>query len=183
MFLEREEKKFTILYTLTQFAEPVSMARLIDILTGKEIGAMDYFSLAELINELHEDGYTDTKYYRNDLCFFVTEKGKDTNDYFSRRVPGSIRRGIDLWIREFRFEEGVNPDAVLTEIRPVAERQYEARMTMLENNCPMLEIRLFAGNKQAAVTAAKKMKDQADDIYRDLIERIQNKKKEGENNE
>ncbi len=173
MFLEREEKKFAILYALTQFAEPMSMPMLIDMLTGDEIGAMDYFSLAELIHELHEDGYVDTKYYRNDLCFFFTEKGKDTNDYFFRRVPGSIRKAVDKRIREIRFEEGVNPNAVLTEIRPVAEGQYEARMTMLESNRPMLEVRLFAGSRAAAMTAAKKMKNQSDQIYRDLVEKIQ----------
>ena len=45
MFLERDEMKFAVLYTLKRYVEPASMGQLTEILTWeKEV--MGYFELA-----------------------------------------------------------------------------------------------------------------------------------------
>lgn len=171
MYLERDEMKFTILYTLKQFVEPVKMSELEEILTWeKEV--MGYFDLAILLDELIEDGYVVETHYRNEKSFALSSKGKDTNQFFSKRVPGSVRRHIDETVGSIKYEEQTDPHAIRTEILPVTEGSYMAALQILDANTPLMELRLFAGSQKEAEKVAKKLKKQAKEIYQDMILRI-----------
>ena len=173
MFLERDEMKFAILYTLKRYVEPVNMPDLCEILTwDKEV--MGYFDLAVMLNELIEDGYVETKYYRNDQSFYLSPKGEDTNDFFFERVPKSIRRRIDEAVGAIKFADQADPNAVKTEILPVAPYPYMASLQMLDASTPLLELQVFAGSRAEAEKAAKALKKHAADIYSDVIRRIGN---------
>lgn len=174
MFLERDEMKFAILYTLKRYTEPVSMPVLSEILTNGKV-VMGYFDLAESLEELEEDGYIDTKYYKNDRCYYLSGKGIDTNMYFFERVPKSIRRRIDDTVGKLKFNEQVDPNAVKAEILPVAPRQYMASLQMLDGGSPILELKILAGSRAEAERAAKILESEAAEIYKNLIEKITNK--------
>lgn len=172
MFLDRDEMKFAILYTLKRCVEPVSMARLAEILAwdGKEV--MGYFELSDLMNELTEDGYTESRYYIGDLCYRLSEKGRDTNAFFFERVPKSIRRQIETAVYTIKFEEQADPNAVKTEILPVAPQQYMASLQMLDAGDPLLELKIFAGSRAQAEKTAKNLKKNACEIYRELVKNL-----------
>lgn len=171
MFLEHDEMKFAILYTLKRHVEPMNMPDLSEVLTWeKEV--MGYFDLAVMLNELIEDGYVESRYYRNDQCFSLTEKGADTNAFFFERVPKSIRRRIEEAVGAMKFAEQADPNAVKTEILPVAPYQYMASLQMLDANEPLLELRIFAGSRAEAEKAAGILKKQSAEIYQDLVRRI-----------
>lgn len=171
MFLERDEMKFAILYTLKRYVEPANMPNLCEILTwDKEV--MGYFDLAVMLNELIEDGYVESRYYRDDQSFCLTEKGADTNSFFFERVPKSIRRRIDEAVGAIKFAEQTDPNAIRTEILPVAPYQYMASLQMLDASTPLLELQVFAGSRAEAEKAAKALKTHAEEIYGDIIRRI-----------
>lgn len=172
MFLERDEMKFAILYTMKRYVEPVRMDVLCEILTWeKEV--IGYFDLAALLSELIEDGYAAAKYYRGSQCVCLSPKGADTNSFFFERVPKSIRNRIDQAVGAMKFADQVDPNAVKTEILPVAPHQYMASLQMLDANTPLLELRIFAGSRAEADRAAKRLGRQAEDIYRELVARLQ----------
>lgn len=172
MFLDRDEMKFAILYTLKRYVEPVTMERLSEVLTwDREV--MGYFELAELMNELSEDGYVESKFYMDALCYTLSEKGMDTNDFFFERIPKSIRVKIEKAVHTIKFQEQADPNAVMTEILPTAPQQYMASLKMLDAGTPILELQIFAGSKAQAEKAAKELKAQAQDIYQNLIKRIE----------
>lgn len=164
MFLERDEMKFAILYTLRRNVEPMNMANLCEVLTWeKEV--MGYFDLAVMLNELLEDGYVIRKYYRNDEAFTLSEKGTDTNEFFFERVPKSIRERIKVAIAQKKYDEQIDPNAVTAEIIPVAQHQYMASLQMLEANRPILELRIEAGHRAEAEKMAKSLKQNAAAVY------------------
>lgn len=171
MFLEHDEMKFAILYTLEKNIEPISMPALCDILTWEK-QVMNYFDLALMLNELIDDGFVDSKYYRDERSFLLNEKGKETNMFFFERVPKSIRNRIDKAIAEIKFEEQANPNAVITEVIPVAPHQYMASMNMLDANIPLLELKIYAGSRADAEQATKLLKEQAEDIYKIINEKV-----------
>ena len=171
MFLERDEMKFAILYTLKRYVEPVDMQNLSEVLTWeKEV--MGYFDLAVMLNELIEDGYVEQKYYKNNQSFCLSDKGKDTNDFFFERIPKSIRKKLESQVALIKFADQADPNAVKTEILPVAPYQYMASLQMLDAGTPILEMKVFAGSKAEAEKAAKSLKKNADDIYKDIISKI-----------
>lgn len=163
--------KFSILYTLAKNVEPITMPKLCDILTWEK-QVMNYFDLALMLNELIEDGFVESKFYRDERSFALSEKGTEANTFFFERVPPSIRARIDDSISKTKFEEQLNPNSISTEIIPVAPHQYMASLQMLDANLPMLELRIHAGGRADAERAAKKLALSADEIYKDMIARI-----------
>ena len=171
MFLERDEMKFAILYTLKRYVEPINMPTLSEVLTvGKEV--MGYFDLANLLSELIEDHYVAMKYYRNDQCFYLSDKGADTNDFFFERVPKSIRTHIENAIGAIKFADQADPNAVITEILPIAPYQYMASLKMLDAGTPLMELQVFAGSKADAEKAVKALRRNSAEIYNDIINRM-----------
>ena len=171
MFLERDEMKFAILYTLKRYAEPINMPALSEILTwGRDV--MSYFDLAVMLEELIEDKYVETKYYRGDRCFYLSGRGIDTNEFFFERVPKSIRRKIDEAVGAIKFADQVDPNAVKTEILPVAAQQYMASMQMLDSGSPLLELKIFAGSRAEAEKTANALKSNASAIYEAIVNEI-----------
>lgn len=171
MFLEHDEMKFAILYTLKKYIEPISMTELCDILTWEK-QVMNYFDLALMLNELIEDGFVDSKFYRNERAFQLSEKGDETNAFFFERIPPSIRKKIDSEISERKYEEQYNPNSVSTEVIPIAPHQYMSALTMLDANLPMLELKIHIGSRADSERAAKILKKEAENIYKDIIKRI-----------
>ncbi len=171
MFLERDEMKFAILYTLKRYVEPATMPQLSEVLTWDN-KVMGYFDLAIMLNELIEDEYIERTHYRGVEAFFMSEKGKDTNSFFFERIPASIRRHIEDTVATMKYQEQVDPHAIKSEILPVAPQQYMASLQMLDGGSPLLELQIFAGSKAEAEHTAKALKQQAADIYKDLIHRI-----------
>ena len=171
MFLERDEMKFAILYTLKRYVEPINMPTLSEILTvGKEV--MGYFDLANLLSELIEDKYVAMKYYRNDQCFYLSDKGTDTNDFFFERVPKSIRTHIENAVGAIKFADQADPNAIMTEILPIAPYQYMASLKMLDAGTPLMELQVFAGSKADAEKAVKALRKNSAEIYNDIIKRM-----------
>lgn len=171
MFLERDEMKFAILYTLKRYVEPATMPQLSEVLTWDN-KVMGYFDLAIMLNELIEDGYIEKTYYRNVEAFYMSEKGKDTNSFFFERIPASIRKHIEDTVATLKYQDQVDPHAIKSEILPVAPQQYMASLQMLDGGSPLLELQIFAGSKAEADHAAKVLKSQAADIYKSIIHRI-----------
>lgn len=171
MFLEHDEMKFAILYTLKKYVEPITMTELCDILTWEK-QVMNYFDLALMLNELIEDGFVDSKFYRNERAFMLSEKGEETNSFFFERIPPSIRSKIADEISQRKYEEQYNPNVVSTEVIPVAPHQYMAALSMLDANVPMLELKIHTGSRAESEQAAKILKKEADNIYKDIIKRI-----------
>lgn len=171
MFLERDEMKFAILYTLKRYVEPANMSELVEILTWDN-KVMGYFDLAIMLNELIEDDYVAATYYRNEQAFTLSDKGNDTNDFFFERVPKSIRRHIVEAVGAMKFKDQADPNAIKTEILPIAPYQYMASLKILDANTPLLELQVFAGSKAEADQAAKSLNKQAAEIYKDIVVRI-----------
>ena len=172
MFLERDEMKFAILYTLCKNVEPMTMPVLCDVLTFEKKQVMNYFDLSIMLNELIGDGFAETLFYRDERAFCLTEKGKETNSFFFERVPKSIRNWIDKTVSERKFEEQINPNSVTAEVLPIATHQYMATPNMLDANLPMLELKIHAGGRAQSEKAAKLLKKNADRIYEFLIDII-----------
>ena len=173
MFLEHNEMKFAILYTLNKYEEPITMPNLCDILAWEK-QVMNYFDVALMLNELIEDEFVETKFYKDERAFLLSEKGTETNEFFFERVPNSIRHRIDDAIKAIKFEEQYNPNAVISEIVPVAPHQYMASVKMLDANVPILELSVNVGSRAEAERASKIIEGKSDEIYKYIIDKIIN---------
>ena len=81
MFLENDEMKFAILYTLNVYKYPLSIERFAELLTWDE-EVMSYFDLTILLSELIEDEFIERLYYRNEECVKLTQKRRISQRVF-----------------------------------------------------------------------------------------------------
>lgn len=168
MYLEKEEMKFAVLYAVKQYKAPISMRLTYEIFTwDKEI--MEYFDLAEVLEELLEDGYIVKKFYRDEEAFCLTQSGEAAHLYFRQRVPKSVRTRIDDAIGRVKYDDLVDPDAVICDVVFAAEEQYMAKCTVMEDKVPMLEISINMGMRNHAERVAEYMKKNSKRIYEEVL--------------
>ena len=169
MYLEKEEMKFTAVYAIKQYKAPMQESRLYEIFTwDKDI--MEYFDLSGVLSELLEDGYIFKKFYRNEECLCLTEKGEEAYLFFTNRIPYSIRERIDSAIGTIKYDELADPNAVRAEVVFVAEEQYMAKCSIIENKVPVMELSLNMGKRSHAQRVAEYFKKNADEIYKKILE-------------
>ncbi len=164
MFLENDEMKFAILYTLKVYNHPVSLEKLARILTWDE-DVMSYFDLTILLSELIEDSFIERLYYLNEECVRLSSRGEDTAEFFSERVPGSIRQRIKETADRDSFDEKTNPNAVISEIIPVALNRYMAELKILDAGTSIFELRMDVGRRAEAERAKEILKSKSEEIY------------------
>ncbi len=168
MYLEKDEKKFTILYAVGKYSTPISVERLYSILTwDKEI--MEYFEIAEMVDELLKDGYIEKTFYRNEECFALTKEGAEANRFFAEKSPKSIRDRINEEIGTNRFAEIKDPNLVKGEARPVNHSEYAAKCTIFDNKTPMLDLTINVGSRPQAERVAKYFEENSGEIYKEIL--------------
>lgn len=175
MFLEKDEMKFAILYSLKVYSRPVSLEKLTRLLTWDE-NVMSYFDLTILLGELIEDGFIERLYYMNEESIQLSEKGADTSDFFSGRVPKSIRQKIKGFADKDGYDEKTNPNATTADIAAIAQNHYMAELRMLDGGIPMLELSIDAGSRAQAELARDRLKEHSREIYCYLCEILDGKK-------
>lgn len=164
MFLENDEMKFAILYTLKVYTYPLSLEKLARVLTWDE-EVMSYFDLTILLSELIEDKFIERLYYLNEECVKLTELGLDTDEFFSKRIPLSIRQRIKETAARDNFDEKTNPNAVLSDILPVSVNRYMTELKILDAGSPILELKMEIGQKAQAEKARDVFKKKSQEIY------------------
>ncbi len=169
MYLEQAEDKFAVLFTVKVYEAPIDAAKLIEIMTWEK-QVMEYFELSEILFELSEDGYIEKTFYRNEEAYTLTAKGSEALNFFSDRVPPSVKERIKDAIGRMRYEEIVSPDFVKAEVFPSGENGADLRCSMASGGQLKLEMTVnYGDSKLAASLAADNFKENGQKIYAEIL--------------
>ena len=169
MLLKPDEMKFTVLYTLGEYETPISLKDLSLILTWDGTPILEFFELAICLGELIEDDYVKKTFASNEEKFCLTPRGQEAKGFFSVHIPPSIRENITEVIGNTKFEELANPHRVTGDILPINKQQFMASCSIVDNKTPLLELNLYIGTKSEAAKVAKYFKDNAAEIYQQIL--------------
>lgn len=171
MYLEKDEEKFAVLYTVKTFATPIDITRLFEIMTWEK-QVMEYFELSEILYELSEDGYIEKKYHRGEEAYVLTKKGDEACSLFSDRVPPSVKKRINDAIGKIKYDI-VAPDFVKAEVYPDGENGCALRCGIAEGGHLLFEMNVnFGSSKLSASLAAENFKENGQEIYREILKLI-----------
>ncbi len=173
MFLEKEEMKFTILYTLAMYSTPISMEDLAAILVWEK-GILEYFDLQIMLAELIEDNFIEQKFHISETMYSLTNAGAETNDLFKDRVPKSIRDRIDDAVGSMKYETLVSPSSTVCEIVPINENQYMARLNIIDNKTPLIDFSIYIGERNEAERIVEKFKANPEKVYQKIVDIVFN---------
>ena len=132
---------------------------------------VNYFELepyiAELIAKDNLMEYSaDGKTY-----FAIKEKGEETLEFFTHKIPGSIRIALEETINTINRNEKVGNIFVVDYI-PVSGNEYNVKFLMEEGGIPLIDLNLYAGSKERAIEICSYLKNNTSDFYKSLTEII-----------
>lgn len=133
---------------------------------------MNYFDFKEHVIDLQLEGYIEE--YENDLR--ITSKGIFILDNFKQDIPFSIRQLIDNYAQDNRF--AIKRDMqVYADYSQDSSSEYPVVLRLSENNNEVLTLRLMTSTGKEAQILCDVFKENAYDIYADVIHRILKKLK------
>lgn len=159
--------KLIVLYLLSKVKMPLTLSQITQIIL--ERGYTDYFSMQQYLNQLVESALIIKSADSNISHFEISPKGLQTLDFFSTRVPLSIRKELDQFIennwRQLRSELDV-----FAEYMPYKEHEYIVHCKVTENDSPLIDIHLNVVSKKQAIELCENWKQNSSTLYSQLIQ-------------
>lgn len=158
--------KLIALYLLSEIKIPLSLSQITQIVL--ERGYTDYFSMQQYLNELVEAKLI-IKSKENNISYFnISEKGLETLEFFSSRIPSSIRSELDQFIstnwRKLKTELDV-----FAEYIPSKEHEYIVHCKVIENNSILIDFKVNVASKKQAISMCTNWKENASTLYSDIL--------------
>ena len=157
------EKKALILYVLNKVSEPITNDALLKLLIS--IDNMNYFYFQQFLLDLLENSYI---FKDENNLYEITEEGKKSLELVKDIIPGITKFKVDNTFKE-TLGEIKNEISITTEFIPLNEKEYNVECKITENNQVLFKIELFAGTHEQAKKIAENWKNNAQEIYPEIL--------------
>ena len=149
-FESKVDVKLIALFIIKNFKIPVPNSYIVDILSLEPF--VNYFDLQQQMGELEEEEHV-TYYIEDNTRFYsLTEKGKQALEFFSPRIPKTVRERLLRTIK-VKVKDLKNALSIKAEYKTINELEYIVSLGISEGNFDMFNLSLTVGDE----TLAKKM--------------------------
>ena len=165
------EIKLIILFTIKSLKKNADYTLLDYVIS--QAANINYFELepyiAELISKDNLMEYeADGKTY-----FSIKESGEETLEFFTHKIPGSIRLRLEETIKAINRKEA-SGNKFFVDYIPVSETEYMVKLAMEEGGVSLMNLELYAGSRERAVAICSYLKNSTADFYKGVTELIDN---------
>ena len=154
--------KLIILYMLNKVDFPLSTSQISEFVLDK--GYTSYFRLQETLAELAASELIRTETTHNRTLYHLTENGAETIHYFSNKISTEIRRDIDDFLKEKKYdlkeETAVKSDYYLT-----TGGEYEVRCQIVENGSSLIDLKLTVPTEKEVEAIASRWDLNSQKLY------------------
>jgi len=163
--------KLIVLYILNHVDFPMSNAQLTDFVTEK--GYTNYFNIQQVLSDLVEDTYIDETSTRSQTLYKITNEGRETLNFFYKKISKEIRDDIDLYLTDKKY-------ALRDEVSSLADfyertsGDYVADLKIIERDSTILEVKVSVPTVATAETVCDKWKQKNADIYAYILNNLLN---------
>lgn len=158
--------KLIILYLLAQVKMPLSVSQITQIIL--ERGYTDYFSLQQYLTELDDSKFITITKQNNISYYEINERGEQTLDFFSSRIPEFIRKELDSFI-ENNWRQLKSELDIFAEYLPKKENEYIVHCKVTENHSTLIDININVGSKKQAIELCTNWKEKASTLYGEIL--------------
>lgn len=161
--------KLIILYFLSRAKQDITNAILSDFIL--EYGYTDYFSIQETLASLKADQMISANQTHTSCYYTITEKGKETLNFFCSRLPRDTREQIDHYLSKNKIQI-VEATSLRTDYTKLSASDYLVRGTLLERGNTLMEVALNVPSEEIAINTCKRFQTKNMDIYRYLLKTL-----------
>ena len=159
------EIKLIVLYTIKSLKVSANYTLLDYVISSA--ANVNYFDLEQYIASLIDKNNLMEYEADGNVYFSITDSGEETLEFFSHKIPASIRGRLDEKIRNINLKENLG-NKVVADYFPINEKEYTVKLTMEESGLTLMEIELYAGNKERAIAMCSYLKKNTSQFYADV---------------
>lgn len=161
--------KLIILTMLSKVDFPLTNAQISDFILTKEY--TNYFTLQQVLAELVETELAEVHTVRNSSYYHMTEKGKETLNFFGDMVSPAIHEDIDKYFKDnaiaLRDEMSVRADYYENN-----HEEYSVRLRVMEKDSPVIDLTLSVPTENQANSICDNWKKKNQKIYAYLMQQL-----------
>lgn len=161
--------KLIVLSMLDRVDFPLTNAQISDFILTKEY--TNYFTLQQVLSELIEAELAEVRTVRNSSYYHMTEKGKDTLNYFGNMVSSAIQEDMDKYFKEnaiaLKDETSIRADYYEN-----SNEEYSVRLRVLERDFPVIDLTLTVPTEAQANSVCINWKKKNQKLYAYLMQEL-----------
>lgn len=160
------ENKLIVLYIFNKFEIAITNNQITDFIMENEL--LNYFVLQQFLSELVNTSLLEYTQNEEHYYYLITEKGKDTLNYFKDRLSDKLLKKLDQSI-EKRKKLILKETQISANYKKRSKNDYLVELKVVENDITLIDLKLdVVSNKQAKIICDN-WKNKAQDIYGEII--------------
>ncbi len=156
--------KILILYILRRLPAPIDRERLGELVLQDE--GVSYFDYIQCLAELTDNGHSE----HVEGGYQVTEKGDRNAAAVESSLPYTVRARVDRAMEP--IVRAMNRSAMIRTAHSPAKGGVQVELSMGDGVGEIISLKLLAANEAQAETIEKNFRQQAEQVYNDLIEKL-----------
>jgi len=161
--------KLIILYMLDRVSFPLTKAQVGDFILEREY--TNFLTLQQAISELTDADLVTAKSIRNRTHLELTKEGRETLNFFEKRISPSIKEDINTYFKDNEFELR-NEVSVYSNYYKSTTGEYEASLVIREKEIELVNIKLSVPTEDIAVSICDKWESTSQDIYSYIVSKV-----------
>ncbi len=161
------DNRIIILYVLNTSSKPLTLDNILNLCS--EFEDITYFDICSYIENLKASNYIKQTHENNTTLYELTELGYSILQELLELIPGvnlyNLRKMIQKNITQVKKDYSID-----TIIIPIKSEEYKVSCYIKDGNDELLNICMYAGNKDQARKISKNWNENAENIYNKLIE-------------
>jgi predicted transcriptional regulator len=161
--------KLIVLSMLDRVDFPLTNAQISDFILTKEY--TNYFTLQQVLAELVETDLAEENTVRNSTYYQMTEKGKETLNYFGHMVSAAIHEDMDKYFKDnaiaLRDEMSVKADYYENN-----HEEYSVRLRVMEKDSALIDLTPSVPTEGQANSICDNWKKKNQKLYAYLMQEL-----------
>ena len=161
------DKRLLVLLLLKETNQALTAEQITTL--SSEFEDITYIDVCMFLDSLKNSGYIYESYENSKVFYSLTESGADILEELIVLVPGINLLNIKNVLKNSfeDYKQNYEIDAI---ILPIKEEEYKVNCYIKDGNDELINFTLYAGDKEYAKKIAANWKENADDLYGEIIE-------------
>lgn len=161
-FDSKEDVKLIILTVINNFNIPITNAMIVDtVLTHSFV---EYIDIMQYLHELTETHLV-TYYIENETRYYsLTQKGKDTVEYFSSKIPLTVRERLFATAKA-NAKAFLNDESVQAKYEKANDFEYTVKLSISERGGDIFSLKVTVGTESMAKAMCGRFKRDPQTFY------------------
>lgn len=165
-FDDKIDVKLIALFIIDNFKMPVPNSFIVDTLALEPF--VNYFDLQQQMGELEEEELVTYYIENNDRFYSLTDKGTQALEFFSLRIPKTVRERLLRTIK-IKIKDLKNALSIKADYKKVNDIEYSVSLGISEGNFDMFNVSVSVSEELMAKKICAAFKNNPQSLYSEFL--------------